>query len=134
MFIKSISINNFKGYQKQNNAVHCNIPNGELGSGLNIFVGENNTGKSTIFEALDFLRDNTKKRADTLLNQESSETELSVNVTFTGQLTNTIDAYVQDNKNQVFKALLQLEDGMETLIVKRQMHLTDVNESKKIYF
>ncbi|MDR3169854.1 MAG: ATP-binding protein [Candidatus Peribacteria bacterium] len=31
-----------------------NYPDG-TNSGLNFFVGENNTGKSTVFEAIDFL-------------------------------------------------------------------------------
>lgn len=134
MFIKKITVNNFKGYQKQNNLIHCNVPNGELGSGLNILVGENNTGKSTIFEALSFIRDNTKKGINTLLNQESSDKELSVEVQFTGDLSEIIDIYIQDNKNKIFKNLVHTEDDNQILTVRRQMNVSDPSESKKIYF
>jgi len=61
MFIKSIDISNFKGYHGNHN-INFNIPDGATeGSELNIFVGENNSGKSTVFEALEFIKDSKKK-------------------------------------------------------------------------
>lgn len=51
MYIKEIQIKNFKSFKKAN--LKLNIPDGKTsGSGLNIFIGENNAGKSSIFEIL----------------------------------------------------------------------------------
>ena len=55
MFISELKITNFKSFKGSHHPIKFNLPNGELGSGLNIFVGENNTGKSTIFESVDFV-------------------------------------------------------------------------------
>ena len=67
MFIKSLKVENFKGFSNENNYLEFNIPNGnDVGSGLNIFIGENNCGKSTIFEAIDFLRNKSKKSENIL--------------------------------------------------------------------
>lgn len=69
MFIQSVELNNFKGFSNENNKLQFNLPNGTPGSGLNIFTGENNCGKSTIFEAISFIRDGSKKDAITLINK-----------------------------------------------------------------
>lgn len=66
MFIEKINIKNFKCFDNNFDELNFSIPNGSLGSGLNIFVGENNCGKSIIFEAISFLRDGTKKSLDDL--------------------------------------------------------------------
>lgn len=56
MFIKKLCLSNFKGFIGDNHQITFKVPDGETaGSGLNIFVGENNSGKSSIFEAIDFL-------------------------------------------------------------------------------
>lgn len=61
MFIHKLKIRNFKCFGNNLAPLNFNIPDGRTpGSGLNIFVGENNTGKSTVFEVIDFLRDSTK--------------------------------------------------------------------------
>ncbi len=63
MFIKSICLSNFKGFIGDNHQINFNIPDGTtLGSGLNIFVGENNSGKSSIFEAVDFFTKRNQRR------------------------------------------------------------------------
>lgn len=49
--IKSISIQGLRGFASQC-VVDFSLPNGELGSGLTILVGANNSGKTTILEAL----------------------------------------------------------------------------------
>ncbi len=51
MVIKKIKVKNFKCFENEK-FEKLGEPNGENGSGLNIFVGENNSGKSTMFEAL----------------------------------------------------------------------------------
>ena len=61
MYIKRITIQNFKCFNGRH-VIEFSLPDSsKIGSGLNIFVGENNSGKSTVFEAIDFLRDGTKR-------------------------------------------------------------------------
>ena len=53
MFIKNLEVKNFNCFDNEIQSLDFSIPDGKtVGSGLNIFIGENNTGKSTIFEAI----------------------------------------------------------------------------------
>jgi len=55
MFFKSIKIKGYKGFDDTGEISLC-VPDGKtLGSGLNIFVGENGTGKTSILKAISFL-------------------------------------------------------------------------------
>jgi len=105
MFIKTIKIKNLKCFDNELTTLEFNIPDGKtLGSGLNIFVGENNSGKSTIFESIDFLRDNTKKDLKNIKNKNaSSDDEMFVELLFSGSIINTIENFSQENKKEVFK-------------------------------
>ena len=50
--IKKLIISGFRGFGKEKN-ITFSLPNGkDKGSGLNILVGSNNTGKSSIIEAI----------------------------------------------------------------------------------
>lgn len=76
MFIKSICLSNFKGFIGENHQINFKIPDGTTaGSGLNIFVGENNSGKSSIFEAVDFLRNGIKGEIDRIISKSEDNTE-----------------------------------------------------------
>ena len=105
MFIKNLEIKNFKCFDKEGVSLEFNMPDGKsAGSGLNIFVGENNSGKSTIFESIDFLRDGTKKDLEEVKNKNASVGDhIDVSLTFGGSITNVIDHFSQDNKKDVFK-------------------------------
>jgi predicted ATPase len=50
--IKKLTIQNYKGFQTKTD-IEFSLPNGKYGSGLNVIIGANNSGKSTIFDALD---------------------------------------------------------------------------------
>jgi predicted ATP-dependent endonuclease of OLD family len=105
VFIHKLKISNFKCFGNDLASLNFNIPDGKTsGSGLNIFVGENNTGKSTVFEIIDFLRDNTKKSISDIKNKNANEGEdVSVELTFYGNVNDVIDNFSQDNKVTVFK-------------------------------
>ena len=63
MYLSYLKVQNFKGMGCFHNEMHFAIPDMRTpGSGLNILVGENNSGKSTIFEAIDILRNGTKSK------------------------------------------------------------------------
>ena len=49
--IRSLSIQGLRGYAEKR-TIEFAIPNGDLGSGITFIVGANNSGKTTIFEAL----------------------------------------------------------------------------------
>lgn len=49
--IKQLSIHGFRGFANEQSIVFS-LPNGEVGSGLNVIVGANNSGKSTIIESI----------------------------------------------------------------------------------
>lgn len=118
MFIKSLSISYFKGFSTPNNILEFNIPDGVTkGSGLNIFLGENNTGKSTIFEALHFLRDETKD-TNAIKNKLLDGTQpnhSSVEVVFCGDIEQVIENFAPDNKKSSFKKFIFETDKLKSV-------------------
>jgi predicted ATP-dependent endonuclease of OLD family len=102
MYINEVSLSNFKSYGKEKAKFAFSIPNGEIGSGLNILIGENNTGKSTLFEAIDFIRNSTRKSAESIKNRVTNEDAL-VEITFSGDIEQVIDEFSQPNKTSTFK-------------------------------
>ena len=106
MFIKSICLSNFKGFIGDNHQINFKIPDGTtLGSGLNIFVGENNSGKSSIFEAVDFLRNGIKGEIDRIRSKREDNTQQDhacIELTFFGDIQNSINHFVQSNKQAAF--------------------------------
>lgn len=66
IFIKKLTIQNYKCFE--NEPIDLSVPNGNRGSGLNILIGENGNGKTSVLEALNYLT----------LNSFSAENKLSV--------------------------------------------------------
>ena len=106
MFIKSINLSNFKGFIGDNHQINFKIPDGTTaGSGLNIFVGENNSGKSSIFEAVDFLRNGIKGEIDRVRSKREDNTQpehACIELTFCGDIENSVNYFVQSNKQTAF--------------------------------
>lgn len=127
MFIHSIELNNFKGFQSEHNKLQFNIPNNNPGSGLNIFIGENNCGKSTVFEAISFLRDNSKKDSKYLINKNAPSEEFYVEVNFCGNIDQAIDHYCQQTKISTLKA--SIVDGI--LSTRRTGSINQSEEAQK---
>jgi len=67
MYLEQLVLKNFKCFP--DDSISFRVPNGNKGSGLNIFIGENGTGKTTILEAINYLTQNTY----------SSENKLKIN-------------------------------------------------------
>ena len=93
-FIKKIHCKNFKGFQNRK------IEN--LNNGLNIFVGDNDTGKSSILLAIDLVLSANTNRIETigldrLLNQEAvNEFLAKVDRRFNDLPEMEIDLYLSD--------------------------------------
>ena len=106
MFIKSICLSNFKGFIGDSHQINFKIPDGTTaGSGLNIFVGENNSGKSSIFEAVDFLRNGIKGEIDRIRSKREDNTQpdhACIELTFCGDIENSVNYFVQTNKQAAF--------------------------------
>jgi len=130
MYIKNLTLSNFKCFSGKHNFDFC-IPDGETtGSGLNVFVGENNSGKSSVMEAIYFVRNKVKNNIRSLNANEGDE--FSAAMTFTGDISNVVENFIQDNKKEVFKKRIYKEDGKEFFTVKRTY--PDDEELKKILF
>ncbi len=67
IFIKRLKIENYKCFEDKE--VGLSIPNGTVGSGLNILIGENGNGKTTILEAINLLT----------MNSFTAENRISIN-------------------------------------------------------
>jgi predicted ATPase len=52
-FVRELSIQNFRCFSAE--TIKLAVPDGSLGSGLNLFVGNNGTGKTSALEALDYV-------------------------------------------------------------------------------
>lgn len=71
MRIKSIDIKNFRSYYGENNHF-------EFSDGLTLILGDNGDGKTTFFEALEWLFDTTSERANLSNVSEMRKSKLEI--------------------------------------------------------
>lgn len=134
MFINKLVIKNFKGFAKESTELKFNIPDGSEGSGLNVFIGENNSGKSTILEAIDFIRNGTKKDLDSIchkniLNEIADVAK--VELEFKGSIKKVINNFAQPNKQSVFiNGIYECDEGHSYFKIARS---TDDIKKLKIW-
>lgn len=108
MFIKKINVKNFKGY-KDIHELEFNLPDNKTpGSGLNVLVGENNTGKSSVFEAIYFLRNGTKREIEDLRyksinSSEFKEMGMEVTAEFVGDIADLAKAFAEKKGENIFR-------------------------------
>lgn len=118
MFIKSICLSNFKGFIGDNHQITFKTPDGTTpGSGLNIFIGENNSGKSSIFEAINFLRNGIKEddthRIKSKLSNGSQSNDACVELSFCGNIHNVISSFAPENKQASFNNAIDDEQKLK---------------------
>jgi len=119
MYINRVTLKNFKAFCNET-SFDFSIPNGQLGSGLNLFVGGNNTGKSTLIEAIDFLRNGLPKGVEIEeLKNKASKENLYVEIIFSGEVFNTIRQFAQGNKQSVLEKAVYIENNKEYFRIRR---------------
>jgi len=123
MYMESISITNFKCFGTSTDRVHFCVPDGKTrGSGLNTLVGENNSGKSTLFEAVQFFREGPPrgKSPDDLKNKWANPDDpIDVDVVFGGPIESTITDFAQKNKQEVLTNYIYGGNGKRNLRISR---------------
>lgn len=121
MKITEISIENYKGFRGQHNYV--------LNGNLVFLVGENNTGKSTFMEAVDFLVSGLDKRSisDVLNKSADSNSVLSVTATLSGNLRDLITNFSEDK----YLPYVYEVDGVETLKLQRSSEERTISQNGK---
>ena len=140
MIIKNVKIKNLKCFGNSGKEIAFHIPDGKtLGSGLNIFVGKNNSGKSTLFEAIDFLRNSIPSTVNIsdIKNNKNSNEEIEVEITFSDGITEIIDNFSQDNKKDTFKKYVYKENEIEQIkIIRSSSNLKEVKfwDNSKLEF
>lgn len=94
MYIKSMEICNFKSFSGQHNIEFC--------EGINIFVGNNNAGKSTLLNAFDFLYNGLKRgeNCDNLKSRNPEGDEFYVVITLEGNIEEAVAQFVKDEKKR----------------------------------
>lgn len=78
-FVHELTIKNFRCFSSDN--VTLAIPDGSLGSGLNLFVGNNGTGKTSVLEALDYLFGGRYKGENRLNIRDFQDFEKPISIT-----------------------------------------------------
>ena len=120
MFIRELRIENFKGFKGSHTL--------KFGKNLAFFVGENNSGKSTVFEAVDFLKSglpSTKGVED--IRNKGSDDPVSVEV----KLQEDIESVIQDFSEKKYLPYVYQEDGVDTMRARRSSEETIVEQNKK---
>lgn len=119
MFIAKITLENFKGFS----GVHTISFN----KGINFFVGNNNCGKSTVFEAVEFIKTLNKKSKEDFLNKSSSG-EVSVTIEFRGDVEDVING--SDQLKKQYGSYID-DDGEKFITIQRSSRPEKVMQGKK---
>ena len=120
MFLRELTIENYKGFNGKHEIT--------FDKNLCYFVGDNNTGKSTVFESVEFLKSGlptTKKLDD--VRSKSSSGELTVTAKFKG----SIEDVISDFSQQKYLKYVVEEGGEQTLIAQRTSSVSKIKQMGK---
>ena len=120
MYISKIKLHNFKGF-KGNHAINFD-------TGVNFFVGDNNCGKSTVFEAIDFIR--TKKTREEVITKTELEGDgfVSAEIEFQGD---DLEKLVETDALKKYKPYLIDAGGAKSLRIMRSSEESKITQNKK---
>lgn len=120
MKITQIQIENYKGFKGTNTI--------DLSQNFVMFVGENNTGKSTVFETIEFLKSGlpSGKTIEDIRNSGSAG-----HVSVTVKLQDNIKEVINTFSESKYEKYVFDEDGLETLLAKRSSEESTITQSGK---
>ncbi len=110
MKIQNIKLKNYKIFKGEHSF--------DFSGGLIFLVGENNTGKSTLFDAVNFLRSGLPKDK-TLTDIKNKFCNPSDHVSCTIKLTGTIKQDINDFSEKKYEKYVFEEDGVEVMLIQR---------------
>ncbi len=122
MKISQIIVENFKAFRGQHTF--------EIKNNLVFLVGENNTGKSTLFEAINFVKSGLpdKKRIEDIINKSANVGEALVcTIKFTGNLKEVIANFSEKK----YEAYVFEENGEEVLMAQRSSQERTIKQGGK---
>lgn len=120
MYISKITLDNFKSFKGYGHEINLN-------KGLNFFVGDNNTGKTTVLTAINFITD--KKMRDAVISKGTKDDDyVAVTLIIRGDFTKYI---ANDASLKKFSSYIQTDDNGEFLQVQRSSKYETIKQSKK---
>ncbi len=125
MFIKKAIVTNFKCVGSTPITLDFHIPNGKAGSGLNIFVGENNSGKSTFFESLFFLKNGISGQSIEDLKNQGTKGDFTVEAVFGGN----IEKVIQSFSDKKFLPYVIKDNNEQELRISRSSTIIKITQS-----
>jgi putative ATP-dependent endonuclease of OLD family len=122
MKITQIEVENFKAFEGKQTI--------DLNSNIVVLVGENNTGKTSLFSAIEFLKNGPAKDANIsdYLNKNASVKIVSVEVTIQGAIKHLIQNF---SEPKFLPYIFIDENGNETIRIKRSSEHTEITQNKK---
>ncbi len=120
MYISKIKLHNFKGFKGDHEII--------LDKGVNFFVGDNNCGKSSVFEAIDFVR--TKRDRNEVITKTELEGDgfVSVEIEFVGS---DLEALVGTEALKKYQSYLIDVNGEKSLRILRSSEETKITQGGK---
>lgn len=118
MYISKIKLHNFKGFKGDHEI--------NFDKGVNFFVGDNNCGKSSVFEAVDFIR--AKKDRNEIITKTELESDdfISVEIEFKGD---DIEALITTDALKKYQSCLIDINGQKSLRVMRSSEETKIKQN-----
>jgi len=120
MYISKIKLHNFKGFKGDHEIL--------FDKGVNFFVGDNNCGKSSVFEAIDFIR--SKKDRSEVITKTEIETDsfVSIEIEFKGE---DIESIVEIDALKKYKSSLIDTNGEKSLRIMRSSEEKEITQDGK---
>jgi predicted ATPase len=122
MQISKVTIQNYKLLKGEHSFV--------FGPGLNFLVGENNTGKSTVFDAINFVRSawpKDKEISDVKNKFAQTEDPVSCTIRLEGNIKDVISQFSEKK----YEKFVFEEDSKETLLIQRSSETKTISQSGK---
>jgi predicted ATP-dependent endonuclease of OLD family len=120
MYVSKIKLHNFKGFKGDHEIV--------FDKGINFFVGDNNCGKSSVFEAIDFIR--SKKERNEVVTKTELEADgiVSVEIEFMGD---DIETLVGTDALKKYQSYLIDTNDKKSLRVMRSSEANEITQDSK---